>query len=617
MSQRRVIAVAASAITLLGPLQARAYNFTTHSRMTELAVRTMSLEDPGTPPSPADAALYQEFLDQLAAAPAKLAILKSGLPTSRPNASLNPVGDDGSESYPFPQKVPKTCPIRDNPDPNKQEHLDLNKAGQIPIHELHYFPQRNASPCGLVPATDNDDGQPENLRVLELVLGWHAGSVDDNFDDTVLWHRPANAAQFGLISEAASLVFELALGSVALPYVCIYEAVFGDGCDIDDSFELARSINVVDYLQGWIPGVGDVRGLLFNGIWHFIDTDAIVNRFNTPRGTWLPEAGPVVFGVPKGPGAVDVAIIAATELSGLSLNAGLADGDNQYGQFDNVHRGAPLWQAHSFGLLEWSSLNNLAKYGWTRYKEQRGTDASGLAWPLHALGDAVQPHHIVGTTAYGHQAYEDFVGHNESLFFRDGPEQTTELAHIRTIAFQHWKLFSNGAHDDIDIDALVRTVAVETRLVIGSRGEWIWRDEASTLAATSKLPGGLEAGARAAELEYEVLIRPFFTDDVRLLLENGAGAILAVLLVAAQQAQVPDRGNIDCPAGTHFFVNQDGIAACQEGPSSTTGPITLADAGVGVVSTPPPQTCDVHCPESGICDEGELCIEGCCVPGSP
>src|SRR6185503_4466856 len=97
------------------------------------------------------------------------------------------------------------------------------------------------------------------------------------------------------------------------------------------------------------------------------------------------------------PGAVDVVIGAGAQVAGISLNALSSDGDNRYGQYDEVGRLFPEWQAHTVGMLEFSPLHNLARYGWEKFTSGGGSDSSALAWPLHAIGDAVAPQHVVGS----------------------------------------------------------------------------------------------------------------------------------------------------------------------------------------------------------------------------
>src|SRR5690554_6795129 len=80
----------ASAFTWVFALQpAHAYNAKTHSRLTELAVRSMSEVDHGSLEVPSDdPELFTEYLAAIQAVPAKLILLKTGLPRRQGDGSV-------------------------------------------------------------------------------------------------------------------------------------------------------------------------------------------------------------------------------------------------------------------------------------------------------------------------------------------------------------------------------------------------------------------------------------------------------------------------------------------------------------------------------------------------
>src|SRR2546427_6354126 len=129
----------------------------------------------------------------------------------------------------------------------------------------------------------------------------------------MLWKRPTSAGFLGAIQEATNRALEFGGGALLLPFVCLGKALFGSGCNIRDSFNLAERINPVRYIEGIIPGSGNVFGNDYTGLWHFVDVDARINRYNDVRGVLYEDAGPAY------PGAVDIAIMAAADLIGLSL----------------------------------------------------------------------------------------------------------------------------------------------------------------------------------------------------------------------------------------------------------------------------------------------------------
>lgn len=110
--------------------------------------------------------------------------------------------------------------------------LSNRQLGQFAsVSDFNYIPKRSANPCGLTPINlvgeEELEGVQPKLRILEKTLGFHAGSVDDHLDDVVLWFRPTNAWWWGIAKEAASLILEYGVGTLAAPFVCAWNAVFG------------------------------------------------------------------------------------------------------------------------------------------------------------------------------------------------------------------------------------------------------------------------------------------------------------------------------------------------------------------------------------------------------
>lgn len=254
---------------------------------------------------------------------------------------------------------------------------------------------------------------------------------------------------------------------VRLCLECGVRLVFGDGCDLDDSYEFAKKYNLIDNIEGWIPGIGEVRSEMFTGLFHFVHIGAGINRFNDIRGMNHARAGASY------PGAMDITILASSDVSGLSLNAYASDGDDRYGQYDKVSRTVAAWQAHTIGHLEWSPVDNLARYGWERFARDGFTRADALAWPLHAIGDVVEPHHVVGTSSWGHRPYEDIVDNQEEVFFPlGGDARRGQLERILVEGFRLWKRF----RFEQNISSFIESLAAETRTDVSLSGDWPYQD---------------------------------------------------------------------------------------------------------------------------------------------
>ena len=104
---------------------------------------------------------------------------------------------------------------------------------------------------------------------------------------------------------------------------------------------------------------------------------------------------------PTRPGAVDVSILILADTFALSLQAGASAGDDRYGGYDRVPRGDLAWQA-PIGHVEFRAIDNLAKYGWDECEQGGYSSAAGLSYVLHALSGVCAPHHVTGTTSWGH-----------------------------------------------------------------------------------------------------------------------------------------------------------------------------------------------------------------------
>jgi hypothetical protein len=507
-------------------------------------------------PPNGEAAAWAEYLAAVRAAPAKLAQLKTGLPTSTVDGGFNPIPGDSDDTtgYPYSAKSPATCSLFNN------EKRDLNRLNDFRIIDLDYFPKRKAEPCGLLKPEDDADralgsvrtpARPDLVteRVTELVLGWHAGGVDDHLNDTALWVRPTLVGLYGLYFEAASWVWEVGVGTILLPFALLWSLFSGNDINLDSSYALARQYNPVDEIQGAIPGVGDIRSDDYTGLWHFESVDAGVHRFNDTRGMWYPGAGP------DHPGALDVAILAFTQATGLSLNAHISEGPSNYGGLDRTHRTWPQWQAHSVGMLEWSPLHNLAAYGWNRFKSDP-SNAVGLGWPLHAIGDASEPHHVTSTTAWGHVPYEKWVNGNLDVYMPSGFDKSAtvdtqdkmnaQLADSLVAGFRWWKQFKNGEN----MATLIHDLAADTRAQIRAEGDWPYKDSYST---REKL---WEAAQAAAIADYGSEVMKTHEADITRLLNNGVGAAIAVLTIASQKVKAASRATLECPNNGSFIFEQ-------------------------------------------------------------
>jgi len=143
-----VTAVALAATSLSRPAQA--YNWSTHSRMAEMAVVTMQSIDPIVFPPQAwsdeQKKQFEQFTAAVRSAPQRLEVLKSGLPLSSEEAVKLPFtpadGDLPIERYPYQTvESSKLCAYYDD--------LNLGAIDRFRIKDMVHVPVRPGGVCGM------------------------------------------------------------------------------------------------------------------------------------------------------------------------------------------------------------------------------------------------------------------------------------------------------------------------------------------------------------------------------------------------------------------------------------------------------------------------------------
>jgi hypothetical protein len=383
------------------------------------------------------------------------------------------------------------------------------------------------------------DGVASN-DFIGAVLGLWAATPDDEFNDTHLWYRPTNAAGLGAVRNIVNEVTEDTLTVLLVPVVCAIDCIFSscDDCD-KDARKIANDVDIGDEIDGWIPGIGDISNGDYVGVWHFIDMKAgASNEFDAHQGKLFDEAG--VPGLPPDP--VEVVLMAYFDASGLSVNYDKSNGVSHYtddsaddGVPRTVRRDKAQWQSTSIAHVAFEPVDNLADYGWSRFRDSQLHPIRMLAWPLHAIGDATVPMHVTGTSAWGHRPFEDSQEQLWPKIWTFAPGQPfVEQAFVarvmrRAFAWQKeidaWRV-AHGNSKDIPIRQIVTELAGHTRDYAMSQhqqtgGAWPFSPTASTqyLLFPHKTADQYAAIPGAADL-----VRPLF--------EDGMGAIVALLIAA-------------------------------------------------------------------------------------
>ena len=330
-----------------------------------------------------------------------------------------------------------------------------------------------------------------------ITLGLWGTKPDDDLQDwrmrsTTLETLQEPVVQVGIgvgVTVAVSLLCALACG--LLPFLCAacpILAVGGAGAVIDE-------INSVD--------ASDFEHPDFTGLGHHIDVKpGTFGSFDDRRGKFAPGSGPS-----GNPDEFETLIMALFDLLGFHINHTTSAGPKNYeipaggdAHPDSVPRNATDWETPIAIDVEFTPVDNLAKFGWDNFKAEAGTPSGTrrFGWPLHAIGDATSPMHTLGTTGHGHRPYEDVV---EAKFDELVGSSSTaaSLGTIETVivrglqwrkTIQQWRT-ANSMPQDIPIRDLITQMADQTRLKSGAPG--IFQSPASL-----EYQFGSESDAKAA-----------------------------------------------------------------------------------------------------------------------
>jgi hypothetical protein len=529
-----------------------AHNADVHLQMTDLAYQVMLAAKQGAVPlrtaihSLPDAEELRVFLGDVGAAVDKLRRLPSGLPAPRQEVCIDTdfAKATGSNT------------------PNWQAGGAFEKVHMAQVRYPVNTGYLSSNDCGIdahwTPGAFYEEVNPGKVTggdYTGVVLGFWAHQPDDEVDDVHLWYRLSNAVGLSKVKEALETAGGVAAGAVWVSVRCAVSCAesaltFGLAGDcekcVDRAIQDAKDTvhDGVAEIDGLLPGFGDDTSSNYTGMPHHLNV--------TPAGQSggrLYDDRPGLLADHAGPDGISDLIELLTtawgDLSGMSVHyePSLMPKPERYEIVsgrdfhpDTKHRREQDWQFLSWPHVPMTPLDNLARFGWEQFRQAPLERVKFLGWPLHALGDATVPHHVVATFGLGHRPFEDAVSNlMDELRFRGDRANASEQASRILLKALRWRRFildwrrvHPEAQRDIPVRDLVTALAERTLAAVSGPGasSWPFESHMSSLYALSGPP-------RSFSISYYEEV-PAVLDRNRDLLEEGVAAEIAFLTSAME-----------------------------------------------------------------------------------
>ncbi|MBN2715386.1 MAG: hypothetical protein JXX14_05995 [Deltaproteobacteria bacterium] len=477
------------------------------------------------------------------------------------------------------------------------------------IKEISGYTEFERHPADGICNMERDEYVSDPYASLGPILGNWTGKVDDEYNETNLWIKRSNSmvregftdflekfTQYSVILSHPTLVFIAGIR-------CLGRLLSGKSCN----FSGAVPDPPIDEIEALLPGVGTHHiDDMYIGLWHMMHVEREgLGEFNNIPGTHIEWAGPGMK-----PGELDMAVMIIADLTGVTLNASKSTGVDRYGPLDDkkVRKHIWEWQDAHVGHLEFSSLSNLAQYGWKAFQADP-THSRILGWPLHALGDTIIPHHLLGTMSHGHKAYEIYMERNIEGMMQAESGQLEIIAN----AYKWWKRFcwdaSTGQRKDLEsAKTLIDAVAKDNYQYIG---DWAWNDVNSFDENFDK----------NGEREHKIDLwerSPEAWGNSMSMVRNSSGATMALLMSAANMVESNGNGDSSavtkCPDGYGYCSTWACGFQCVEGheayiPSEQDGIRPTSDEDADGQCADDPCNSNDDCPADAFCSVAT----GCCI----
>jgi hypothetical protein len=343
--------------------------------------------------------------------------------------------------------------------------------------------------------------------------------------------------------------WKYAVGALIMPFVCLGELIAGNpGACAQVSFDAADKANLVKDVDGAIPGFADSNSDTYTGMWHFVKMSGVAhNDYDDHQGMLYEDAGPASVGN-SNIDPLELGLIVAAESTGASVNYDKAQGPHRYQIAKSTDllpatkmRGKTDWQHLSFVHVPFEPVDNLALFGWNNFLGSHS--AKDLGWPLHALQDATVPHHVSGTSCWGHRPFEDATQNVWPSIIKGAnvQQQQAQAQAILAKAFEYrqhvlaYRFQNPKVLNDVNVRELVTMlagrVAAYSDSVQAANG-WPYNGAAS-LAYAADVSGTPVTKANALAYYQS----PAFFSLYDPIMNDGVGAVVAFLTSAAEVIQ--------------------------------------------------------------------------------
>jgi hypothetical protein len=257
-----------------------------------------------------------------------------------------------------------------------------------------------------------------------------------------------------------------------------------------------------------------------------------------------------------------------------------------------------------------------------------GAGANGLGWVLHAIGDAMCPHHTIGALGWGHALFERYSGFawqgdpNEAAFQEENLEtHYPDLVKALGYAFQWWKFLDDGQKQtgQLPIEGFIEALAKDT-----------FKDPFSTVGRAFK--DGVSLDYAVGSSDISKVLDAYGTEQAALRdrMLRTIGATAAFLVKAADF--VPDLSGVSSPCSCETGKARSGMDFSGRPMINPTGECISCGTGafaalpdwldgkcVAVCPPEKPKADDLGrcvaadvCPPDAPFKKNGVCVAGCC-----